>query len=265
MLTGRQIWELARLSATTIFREGWSPFLAKAAGVIRTLRIARRFQMTRGDIAEMYITGSGIEIGALHYPLKLPPWAEATYVDRWPLAALRAGFPELADKELVDVQIIDNGEALSSIPDSSQDFVIGNHFLEHCEDPVGAIHNMLRVLRNQGIIYVSIPDKRYTFDVDRSITPIEHIVRDYEQGPACSKRSHYEEWSRAVDKVPEEQIDERVRSLVESDANIHYHVWTQTEILEMILALKRTFGFNVEIELIYRNGIEVIIVLRKSA
>ncbi len=264
MITGAQTWQLARLSVITIFHEGWSAFFRKAIGMIRWRKFAKRFQLRREDIAEMYLVGAGIEIGGLHYPLRVPAWARVKYVDRLPLSVLREQFPELASKKLVDVQIIDDGEKLSSIPDSSQDFVIGNHFIEHCENPVGAIRNMLRVLKNRGIIYVSIPDKRYTFDVDRAITSTEHIVEDYEQGPARSKKSHFEEWTRIIGKTPEEHVQEQVNSLFETEANIHYHVWTQTEILEMVLALKKTFAFDFEVELIYKNGIEVVIVLRKD-
>lgn len=42
---------------------------------------------------------------------------------------------------------------------------------------------------------------------------------------------------------------------------IHFHVWVQTEIIELMLMLKKMFPF--EIELICQNASETIVVLRK--
>jgi SAM-dependent methyltransferase len=263
-MDGREIWKLARVSVTTIFHEGWSSFFRRAVDMVRWRKFTKRIHLSRENIAQMYLKGAGIEIGGLNSPLKVPARANVKYVDRLPLPMLREQFPELAGRKLVDVQIVDDGETLTSIAGSSLDFVIANHFIEHCENPLGAIKNMLRVLKNQGIIYISIPDKRFTFDVDREITSTEHIIRDYEHGPAHSKKGHFEEWARVVDKVPEESVEENVRSLLKSNASIHYHVWTQTEILEMLLTLKKAFSLNFEVELIYKNGSEVILVLRKE-
>ena len=46
-------------------------------------------------------------------------------------------------------------------------------------------------------------------------------------------------------------------------APIHYHVWTQTELLELVSALRRMCRF--EVELILRGDNEVIVVLRKDS
>ena len=264
-LTG-VIQDLAKQSGTTILHEGWPAFFRKAIGVARAWIFGARFKLDREDIAGIYLKGAGIEIGALNAPLKVPSSATVKYVDRLSLPELRKEFPELASKKLADVHIIDDGEKLLSVSDSTQDFVIGNHFIEHCENPVEAFRNMLRVLRIGGVIYLSIPDKRYTFDVDRPVTSTEHILKDYEQGPVQSRRGHCEEWARLVDKTPEAQVEGRIAQLLRNETNLHYHyhVWTQTEILEMVLSLKKTCGFNFEVELFYKNGQEAILILRKD-
>src|SRR5262249_41579641 len=97
----------------------------------------RRKPLGRAAIARTYLRGSGIEIGALHRPLRVPSHVAVRYVDRLSTAELRRQYPMLADHELVPVSIIDDGEQLVSLADASQDFVIANHFLEHCEDPLG--------------------------------------------------------------------------------------------------------------------------------
>ena len=178
---------------------------------------------------------------------------------------LRKQYPELNSKELVNVDIIDHGEHLSEIKDSTQDFAIANHFLEHCQNPIVAISNMLRVLNNGGVLYLSIPDKRYSFDIDRPVTSIEHLLRDYKEGPDWSKRQHLEEWTRRINKIKDDaEIEQQITHLINIDYSIHYHVWTQTEMLELIFTLKKKLHFNFEVELFLRNKDEVIIILKKA-
>jgi ubiquinone/menaquinone biosynthesis C-methylase UbiE len=214
-------------------------------------------------VAEAYLRGEGIEIGALHMPLRVPEAAHVRYVDRMSVADLRTHYPELGDQELVNVDIIADGERLESIDDATQDFVIANHFVEHCQDPIGALLNMFRVLKPGGALYLAIPDKRCSFDVDRPVTTLDHLMRDHQEGPAWSRRQHFDEWTRLVNKVT--AADEAERQTVanmEMDYSIHYHVWTQAEMLELLVALRTMCAYDMEIGLMHES--EVIFVLRKS-
>ena len=159
---------------------------------------------------------------------------------------------------------MDDGERMASISDATQDFVIANHVLEHCQDPIGALVSMFRVLRPGGILYLAVPDKRYTFDADRPVTPLDHLLRDHREGPAWSRRQHCEEWIRLVERVTvPETLEARLAELMRGDHAIHFHVWTQTEVLELLQALRRLVAFDVE--LMTRQGDEVIVVTRKLA
>ena len=216
----------------------------------------------RSLIAAEYLQGCGIEIGALHARLTVPAGAQVRYVDRFPTELLKAQYPELPQHEFVDVDIVDNGEHLAKIENKSQDFVIANHFVEHCQDPITAIGNMVRVLREEGILYFALPDKRFTFDIERPVTTVEHILSDYHNGPAGSLRDHLDEWYRVVEKVEDRgERNQAVEKALQSEDHIHYHVWTQTGMLELIVMLQRMFPL--ELELVKKHGIEVIIVMRK--
>ena len=218
---------------------------------------------SRESIAQIYLHGNGIEIGALHNPLAMPRTARAKYVDRMSVVRLREQYPELKSLKLVPVDIEDDGESLSTIQDDTLDFVVANHFIEHCENPVAAFSAMFRVLKQGGVLYLAIPDKRYTFDKDRDITPLEHVMKDYQEGPSWSRTIHFEEFARhALGIHSETEVREKTAHLLQSDYSIHFHVWTQTEMLELILFLKKMLNF--EIELFLRNGMEVIFILRKS-
>jgi hypothetical protein len=66
----------------------------------------------RETIARVYLRGNGIEIGALHHPLKVSRWARVKYVDRLSVPDLREQYPELDSEDLVNVDILDDGESL---------------------------------------------------------------------------------------------------------------------------------------------------------
>jgi predicted SAM-dependent methyltransferase len=222
-------------------------------------------QIDREAVASHYLRGTGIEIGALHNPLKVPRAVNVRYVDRMTVAELRKQYPELASKELVEADIIDDGEKLSTIEDGTQNFVIANHFLEHCEDPIHALSNLVRVLRKDGILYMCVPDKRYTFDIDRPVTPFDHIVKDHAEGPGWSRNLHLDEWVRVVEKVKTEaEIQKRFQYLMDINYSIHYHVWTQREMFELIQNLKDQFEFPIELEMFMKNNGEALLILRKT-
>ncbi len=230
----------------------------------------------RAAFASSYLFGEGIEIGPLHQPLAIPGHARARYVDRMTTPDLRREYPELAGWDLTEVDIVDDGELLATIPPASQDFIVANHFLEHTENPVGTIETHLGKLKPGGVLFYAVPDKRFTFDFRRSVTPIEHMLADYEEGPERSRAEHYEEWSRLVideqapaDERPEgvvteEWVQMRARQLEDAGYSIHMHVWTQAEFLRLILAIRERFGEGFDLEAAARVGIEFIVVLRKQ-
>jgi len=216
-------------------------------------------------IAEQFLRGAGIEIGALHQPLEVPSTASVRYVDRMSLADLTNQYPDLKTADLVDVDVVDDGEQLTTFLDASLDFVIANHFIEHCADPVGTIENFLRVVKPGGIIYLAIPDMRFTFDRDRNPTSKEHLLRDYREGPQWSRNDHFSEWVRLVDKVQgEEAIQQAIQRSLEMDYSIHFHCWTQAGMMELMAMLKEELRFRFDVDLFFKNGIECIFVLRKS-
>jgi SAM-dependent methyltransferase len=217
----------------------------------------------REGIARTYLQGQGLEIGALHNPLRVPARVRVTYVDRLEEPVLRRHYPELAGQPFAPVDVVDDGERLGKFADVSQDFVIANHFLEHCQDPIGSLFTLMRVLRVGGILYLVVPDKRYTFDRDRPVTPLAHLWQDHRDGPGGSKAEHFREWTALVEKIQDvEAADRRIRALMTLDYSIHYHVWTQGEFLEFLLEMRRILPF--EIELVARRTIELICVLRKT-
>lgn len=219
-------------------------------------------QLRRRRLARRYLHGSGLEIGALHRPLPVPVTARVRYVDRMNVAGLRDHYPELAGERLVDVDVIDDGETLASQRDSSADFIIANHFIEHTEDPLGTLESHLRVVRHGGIVYLAVPDRHRTFDAERQPTPFEHLLHDHAQGPAWSRPQHFAEWARFVEKVPAAQVQSRAGVLLQQNYSIHFHVWSPEEFGDFLRQASERLPFA--IEQLKRNGHEFIAILRRS-
>lgn len=210
-----------------------------------------------------YLRGNGLEIGALADPLRIPAGAHVKYVDRFSVRDLRLQYPSLTSLPLVPVDIVTDGERLSGVEDETQDFIIARHFLEHCQDPIGTLEHFFRVLKPEGVVYFAVPDKRYTFDRNRPVTALSHLLEDHQQGPERSRRGHFEEYVRSTESpATEEQLQQMTDELMARDYSIHFHVWSQHEVLELMLALRTRIGF--EIETFCKNRHENICVLRKD-
>ena len=221
----------------------------------------------RFELARQYLHGEGLEIGALHLALLMPPTARVRYVDRMPVSELREHYPELAELDLAPVDIIDDGEHLHSVQPESQDFIVANHFLEHCQDPIGTLAAHLSKLRPGAVVFYAIPDKRYTFDHPRARTTLEHLIADHEQGPEQSRSQHYVEWAEAGvaaagQTTGREEILARAAQIEREDYSIHFHVWTDADLAELFFHCQERFR-TFEVEAFRRHGIENIFVLRK--
>lgn len=241
----------------------------------------------REEIAQRYLSGRGIEIGAFNCPLKVPPSASVAYVDHCSVAdALRSlsvcGLtPEdfgIDENCVVVPDIIDDGQCLLKLGDNSQDFVVANHVLEHYEDPIKGFKNLLRVTKYGGVVFLCLPDMRRCFDRVRKPTPLEHVIRDYEDGPAWSRDQAYQEFgavfvSEGMDKglfpklagqAQAEFVASQVRELQRAGFSIHFHAWTPDLMLEMFQTARRRYGLPFEFELFTQCGDEIVFVFRKA-
>ncbi len=205
----------------------------------------------RATIAAQYLRGHGLEIGALHRPLQLPDGAVADYCDKETLATLVGWYPEVSGIQAPDM--IDDGEHLSSVADGTYDFVVANHFLEHAEDPFGTLKTFRRVLRPGGRMFMAIPDKRWTFDRDRALTDLDHLLVDHREGPAGSRRGHYEEWLSVVKGVTGDALAPEIERHLAERVNIHFHVWTIREMSEMFFAARDVLGIPIEVKLMFAD------------
>jgi predicted SAM-dependent methyltransferase len=265
------LWRRLRYIATSGLRRRFRDFALRDtrpdAFIGREKLAWREVFVLREDLARRYLTGSGIEIGALTFPLRVPPRVKVRYVDYLPRQDLVRinqgwlGFHGIDPGAIPKVDVVDDAGRLAKFPDESVDFVVANHVLEHTEDPIDALAHMLRVIRVGGILFVAVPDARHTYDAPRSRTTIEHVLRDHRDGPHTSRQGHYEEWARILEGKPEGLVAERTAEFAREDARLHFHVWE----LEGFLTLLAAIELPCELELAQVNGFEFEVILRKIA
>ncbi len=216
----------------------------------------------RTFLAHHFVHGQGIEIGAAQFPVILPEGVKIRYVDLFTEAEIRKAWPIYENLDIVHIDVVDNGEQLTKFKARSLDFIIANHFLEHCLDPIGTLTNMYKKLRPNGILFLAIPDKRYTFDKDRVITPYSHLLAEHKDKTKRFLWEHTVEFFTLAEPF-DGDIEQRSREIIESGFRIHYHVWTSRELVELFTRIADDFGVKIEIEALVKNGHETIFVLRK--
>jgi predicted SAM-dependent methyltransferase len=216
----------------------------------------------REVVANRYLSGKGIEFGALHNALRVPDGARVRYADVASAETLHKMFPDIESIRPPD--IISDIESMQGINDESEDFVIANHVLEHVEDPLQALKSINRVLRPSGVAFLSLPDKRFTFDKDRKLTSLEHLIKDHEDGPDWSLAEHYTEWCTFVDGLRGAAHEQKVALMLKERSNIHFHVWDFGSMMEMFSYVTKISDLQLDPELSLRNDIEVIWIFRKQ-
>ena len=195
-----------------------------------------------------WLSGNGIEIGALHHPLSVPVGADVRYVDRMPESELREHYKELQDESFAPISIIGNAQDLTNIEDDSVDFVI-NHLVEHLDNPIrGPEGNGARAPSSGRALPCPAGPARHL----RLRTPADHGVAPCRRVPeraGCHPRAHFRDWverrSRTLAHFGRaDEVEERVQTLLEMDCSIHYHLWRPDTFLEFLAAARAETGIG---------------------
>jgi SAM-dependent methyltransferase len=211
----------------------------------------------------------GIEIGPLHHPVMDKATHHVLYLDHTTTDELRRKYADddalrHETDSIVGVDLVWDGTVpLRKVAGEGYDYVVASHVLEHVPDPVGWLGELSSVLVDTGVVLLAIPDKRFCFDVNRSVTEIADLVDCHlRELKAPSPRHIYDFWSKivAVDdrKVWRGEVDysDKTRSDVEdpdrdayerclaamataSYSDVHCHVFTPESFLLLFEKLAR--------------------------
>ena len=194
------------------------------------------------EISTCTLSGDGIEFGAGTAPLCIPPRCHVEYADYFSKPELqdRSYKSQLdANPDFVDLDYITTIEEIKGIPDGSLDFVVACHVIEHTRNPIQAIVQCFKRLKTSGKLVLIVPDQRLTFDKTREVTTLEHLMDDFQNPNARRDEQHYYDYCRKVMCVPEDTLDPFVRSAIDKNMDLHFHVWTYESFLALISHIRR--------------------------
>jgi len=209
------------------------------SAIVRRIRTpqAHTFPICR----EIVSGATGIEIGGPS-PIfarggLLPVYALVTRVDNcnfaqntiWENASREGDSFTFDSGKASGQQFIAEGADLRMVPSETYDFVLSSHMLEHTANPLRALSEWGRVLKPGGGLVLVVPHRDGTFDHRRPITPMEHLIDDFERGTGEDDLTHLQEVLTLHDMSKDpgargSNFRERAERNVEL-RTIHHHVF----------------------------------------
>ena len=152
---------------------------------------------------------------------------------------------------------ITEATTLSEIGDATYGFVASSHTLEHIANPLHALSEWIRVLSPGGTVILILPHGSQTFDHKRSVTPLDHLISDWEKGMEETDLTHLQEILELHDLEmdPEggsiEQFTARSKKNFENRC-LHHHVFDTNLLVKVldfmkleVLAVEEYAPFNI--------------------
>jgi SAM-dependent methyltransferase len=138
-------------------------------------------------------------------------------------------------------QFFEEATDMGGIPSEAYDFLLSCHMLEHSANPLKALKEWKRVLKPEGLLFLALPHKDGTFDHRRPVTPLQHLVADYEQGIGEDDLTHLQEilelhdLRRDPDAGNGDDFRARSRNNFENRA-LHHHVFDTRLAVQLVTA-----------------------------
>lgn len=139
----------------------------------------------------------------------------------------------------LDRQFIPEATDLRGIEDKSYDCVFSSHVLEHVANPLRALFEWKRVLKDGGVLLLVVPHKEATFDHNRQVTKLSHLIQDYTNELDEHDLSHLEEILKSHDLSMDPEAGTYENFVIRSRDNfnnrcLHHHVFTTESVIYMI-------------------------------
>lgn len=139
--------------------------------------------MTRNEKILEHISknGHGIEIGPSHAPIApKKDGYQVDIIDHMSRENLLAKYKDhnINLDNIEEVDYVWNGQTYAELTGKSKhyDWIIASHVIEHTPDFIDFLINCDAILKDEGVLSLVIPDKRYCFDHFRPITGISSII-----------------------------------------------------------------------------------------
>lgn len=144
--------------------------------------------MSRKEKALKYINRNshGIEIGPSLNPIASKKEGFKVHIidhmNREQLLAKYKDHP-VDLNQIEEVDFVWQGESYCDLTGKNKyyDWIIASHLIEHTPDLIGFLINCDSVLKDDGVVFLVVPDKRYCFDRYRPITGVAKIIDSHIQ------------------------------------------------------------------------------------
>lgn len=189
-------------------------------------------------------TATGLELGPSANPLVKPdegPVKFADYLTRQQHIDMNHIAAHLTPE--TDF-ILTNNDYVSQIP-GQFDYVVANHVIEHAPNMIGFLRSIGQLCKPGGVIFLAIPDKKFTFDKYRQNTDFAHVVHDFYADPQVADQIHRVELAVFYDQqfvgkrhdAAELLTQDRLEKAFHGKAHIgmHCHVFQSETILETLI------------------------------
>jgi hypothetical protein len=94
---------------------------------------------------------------------------------------------------VLGTQYIRDAVDLVGIRSSRYDFILSAYMIQHSANPLRALHEWMRILREGGSMILLVPHKERTFDRRRPLTSLEHLIDDHERNTGEDDQTHISE------------------------------------------------------------------------
>jgi len=186
------------------------------------------------EIITSQLSGQGIEFGAGSNPLPAPLHCNVRYADRIQQAHFIDQYHEGQEADTVTPDLNCEIGRIEGVPDGSLDFVLACHVIEHTRNPLLAFQEVYAKLRRGGRFVLVVPDKLQTFDRERELTSLEHIILDFEKPSRDRDVWHYLEFYTKPFPQPVEELYGFIGDKFARAHDIHYHTWHYESFAEMV-------------------------------
>ena len=142
-------------------------------------------------------------------------------------------------KKPAGYQYIRDAVDLHGIKADSMDFVLSSHNIEHIANPIKALTEWLRILKDDGALILIVPHKEGTFDHLRPVSTLDHLVEDFETGTTEDDLTHLDEIVRLHDLERDPGISDIREFKIRSEKNnenrcLHQHVFDSMSVVQLI-------------------------------
>lgn len=215
------------------------------AKYIRGLRSATR---KRKILRHINPRGRGLEIGPSYSPVAAKKDGyKAEVIDHVCREELCAKYENhgVNTKNIEDVDFVWQGQSYAELTGKSKyyDWIIASHMVEHTPDLIGFLNECDTILKDDGVVSLAVPDKRYCFDHYRPITGLSRVIDShFSLNHVHTPGSVAEFFLNAVSKGEESawsslapgghkvihslnDVRDRMRQSVEGEDYVDVHAW----------------------------------------